>query len=111
MRLILSNNITYPDKCGGLYLLSKGLLNNRFFWTHKSGFFSIWWNHTRWIVGRYEDQGNSKDSILGPIKENNWPINIREGWTYHGETKFLNCGIGDITFEDWSKVKGDIIDC
>ena len=107
MRLILSNNITSQDKCGGLYTLSKGQRNNKFFWTHNSGFFSIWWNHTRWIVGRYEERGNSKDSILGPDRENNWPINIREGWTYQGGKKFVACEIEDITFEDWSKVKGD----
>lgn len=106
MRLFLSNNATSHDKYKGLYVLSKEQRNKKPYWVHKAEFYSVWWDKTNWVVGRYEDNGTR--TIQGPKGKENWPINIRQGWTYLSKKQIIDAGTYDITFEDWSKIKGAI---
>ena len=100
--------------CGGnccahyalTYILQPCLKNGQPYWITKDEYRAIWWSESKWRVGHFEDLGQVKCQIEGPVKDQTYPHLIKSGWTftcYKGSQDVSNA----VIFHDCSNLEGD----
>ena len=98
-----AKNVSKPSK-HGIYILADGVVNGYPYWVREDEKYALWLNKktASWIVGAKDNLGTSTGYIVGPNGRDNYPNDIKQGWTYSDGEKFKEAPSSDIIF----KVKG-----
>ena len=88
----------------GIYILADGVVNGYPYWVREDEKYALWFTKSTasWIVGAKDKLGTNTGYIVGPYGRDNYPNDIKQGWTYSHGGKFKEAPSSDIIF----KVKG-----
>ena len=94
-----AKNVSKPSK-HGIYILADGVVNGYPYWVREDEKYALWLNKktASWIVGAKDNLGTSTGYIVGPNGRDNYPNDIKQGWTYSDGEKFNEAPTSDIIF-------------
>ena len=92
-----AKNASKPSK-HGIYILADGVVNGYPYWVREDEKYALWLNKktASWIVGAKDKLGTNTGYIVGPYGRDNYPNDIKQGWTYSHGGKFKEAPSSDI---------------